>query len=902
MTVWKDWIRPSLFAVLTVLALTALPAAAQDAAPTTETTKPASNSQAGKTPDQQRKEQVKDLQAVTVTVELRKQSLQKYAGTAQAFTSDDLRGQSIDSIKELQVAVPGLSVANQEGNTEIYIRGVGSANSTELGDPAVAPHLDGVYIPRPRGLGLNFYDLERVEVNKGPQGTLRGRNALGGTINIVTKEPELNHLGGYLQADVGNDDSHGAEGAFNLPIGDKSALRLSGYATRKGYNAFNNVGVTNNKPAGIQKEGDVRASFLTQPTDRLKILLVGDYGHEGGTGYPGANIYSATQAGYLPGDVNLRDVVYRGPQGTLNNHIWGVLGKISYRFEPFNIEYSGSYRSVRFAQTNASSDGINWPGRNLAPVSAANPRGEDYDVFSNTYWQTRSKSTIHQLLLTSPEDSAWIWTLGGFHFKEDQKVGFFSVVDKGYCCYSGTEFTMNKVPGRSSAFFGDTTFPVSDRLRLKFGARRTRETKARNGVGGNWALTLGGDGYNCCFATRLGTEGFRPALLDRPNFNVGGLDSNAQKAQFLIEGVLQPGARDTLIQQLGGIVDGSKPNGTCVNRPDTNNGGAVTCPPNGQHTYANLTIPAVQAGSSEFTYNDYRTGFEFDLTDKNMIYATASTGHKSGGFNDSFDPTIIPSTYKPEKLLAYEVGSKNQFELGGHQGIFNVSGFYYDYTDQVFQDLTTIAIDQNGNASGFSLVNRNVGKSKLYGAEVQSTLRFGNGFMLDLNLLALKTEITKGIVADTRSQNFSAGGVTSQIDLKGNELPLASKLWANARIQQFISLPHGSFDWQALVSYRSSYYLTQFNLQPVTFVSDPQGTVARVVGANAAGFPDKQKGFFNVNLGIGYSPDNSVWRFEAYASNVFDKQVSQKALVGSGINVRFLNDARSFGLRARAEF
>ena len=890
-------------AALIALALLSLPVLAQNASPVGGAEQPAAPEQTSKRPEQQRKDKALDLQAVTVTVELRAQSLQKYAGTAQAFSAEDLRGQAINSVKSLQVAVPGLSVANQEGNTEIFIRGVGSANSTELGDPAVAPHLDGVYIPRPRGLGLNFYDLERVEVNKGPQGTLRGRNALGGTINIVTKEPELGHYGGYLQADVGNEDSHGAEGAFNVPVGETSAFRLSGYALRKGSNAFNNSGAAQNlKPAGIQKEGDVRLSFLTKPTDRLGVLIVGDYGHEGGTGYPGANIYSATQAGYFPGDVNLRNVVYRGPQGTLNNHVWGVLAKVNYRFDPFNVEYSGSYRSVRFAQTNASSDGIAWPGRNLDPVGATNPDGEDYDVYSTNFWQTRSKATIHQLLLTSPEDSDWVWTLGGFHFRENQKVGFLSLVDKGYCCYSGTEFTAPKVPGRSTAFFGDTTIPVSDRLRLKFGARRTRETKARYGIGGNWALTLGGADGGCCFATRLGTEGFLPALLDRPSFDVRGLDSNAQKAQFLIDGIRQPGERDTLIQQITGIADGSRPNGTCIDRPDTNNGGAVTCPADGQHSFANLTIPAVQAGSSKFKYNDFRTGFEFDLSKDNLLYATVSTGHKSGGFNDSFDPNVIPTTYKPEKLTAYEIGSKNQFELNGHQGIFNVSGFYYDYTDQVFQDLTTIAIDQNGNASGFSLVNRNVGKSKLYGAEVQSTLRFDRGFMLDLNLLALHTKISEGVVADTRSQNFGAGGITSQINLKGNELPLASKLWANARLQQFISLSGGSFDWQTLVSYRSSYYLTQFNLKPVTFVSDTQGNVERVESAYAAGFPDKQKGFFNVNLGLGYTPDNSIWRFEAYASNVFNKQASQKALVGSGINVRFLNDARSYGLRARAEF
>lgn len=887
----KAWLkRGAAFAMLVWLSA---PVIAQD------TPQDASATASGTNSSQEPGKKATNLKPVVVTVELRTQDLQKYAGTAQSLSSEDLRGMSINSVKSLQVDVPGLSIANQEGNVEIFIRGVGSANSTELGDPAVAPHLNGDYIPRPRGLGLMFYDLDRVEVNKGPQGTLRGRNALGGTLNIVTKTPELGVLGGYAQAEMGSSNSPGVEAALNIPVGEKSALRFSGYALRKDSNEFTNAGEDKRlTPAGLQKEGDVRASFLSKPTDRLSIFLMADYGHEGGTGYPGANIYSATQAGYMPDQLDLRQVVYRGPQGTLDNHIWGVQTRIDYKFDPFNLEYSGSYRSVRFAQTNASSDGVLWPGRDVSP------QGEDYDVWSDNYWQTRSKATTHQLLLTSPEDSKLVWTLGGFYFKEDQQVGYMALVDKGYCCYSGTEFTMPKVPGRSHAFFGDITFPVSDRLRLKFGARHTEESKQRIGIGGNWALTIGGDGYSCCFATRLGTEGFEPSLLDRPSFDVANLTTNAQKAQFLIDGVLAPGARDTLLQQLSGVVDGSHPNGLCVDRPDTNNGGAVTCPPNGENSFLNLTIPGPQRGSSKFKYNDFRTGFEFDVSDASLLYGTVSTGHKSGGFNDSFDPNVIPSTYKPEKLVAWELGSKNQFDLAGHPGTFNASGFYYNYTNQVFQDLTTIAVDPFGQATGFSLVNRNVAKSKLYGAELQSTLRFDHGFMLDLNALLLHTEITSGIVADTRSQNFAgnAGGITSLISLKGNELPLASKLWAAARLQQYIDMSRGTFDWQALVSYRSSYYLTQYNLDPVVFVKDNLGTVDRVEAASAAGFPDRQKGFATVNLGFGYSPENSIWRFEGYVSNLFDKQASQKALVGSGINVRFLNDARSYGIRARAEF
>src|SRR5690606_15000117 len=119
---------------------------------------------------------------VVVTVDRRTKNLQDYSGVASAFSEKKLESLGITNVRELSTQVPGLKIANQEGSTEIFIRGVGSDNNTELGDPAVALHIDGVYIPRPRGLGTAFFDIERVEVSSGPQGTLRGRNALAGTV------------------------------------------------------------------------------------------------------------------------------------------------------------------------------------------------------------------------------------------------------------------------------------------------------------------------------------------------------------------------------------------------------------------------------------------------------------------------------------------------------------------------------------------------------------------------------------------------------------------------------------------------------------------------------------------------------------------------------------------------
>jgi len=839
-----------------------------------------------------------DRDEIIVTANRRAENSQDVSGVVQALGADQLRQDGISELRQLQVAVPGLSIANQEGNVEIFIRGVGSANNTELGDPGAAPHLNGTYIPRPRGLGLMFYDLDRVEVNKGPQGTLYGRNALAGTLNIITAKPRLGEFSGYAQAEIANRSSYGAEGAINIPLGDTFALRAAGYYINRDY-GFKNVSTgapaSSLKPAGLEENYAGRLSLLWEPDDRLSISIVGDYGKETGTGYPGANIFSAVVgSGLRPDKLNLKHVVYRGLQGDMENELWGIQGKINYDFGSFGAELTGSYRSVDFYQVNASSDGIDYPGRDLSAVQ--------YDNYSGNFWQTKSKSQVYEARLFANDDQALRWNLGAFYFKEDQAVGYLALADRGYCCYSATEFTMPDVNGESYAFYADGTYDVADRLRFLAGIRYTEEKKSRYGIGGNWALTLGGEDFACCFATRVGTEGFRPALLDRPNFDVSNITTPQGMAQFLIEGVKTPGLRDTLIAQIGAIANGTNPNGTCIDRPDIDNG-FVNCPAlnpsntNGGFSYANLTIPGQQSGSSKFDFIDWRLGIEYDLSDDNMLYAKVSTGHKSGGFNDSFNASPIPETFSPEKLLVYEIGTRNSFDFFGRRAVFNLTGFYYDYSNQVFQDLTCINLDSTQTppvCNGYSLVNRNIGASRIYGAEAEMRFKLPGNFGLDINAAYLDTKVTRGTVADARAQDFGAGGNSPLISLVGNRLPLASKMNISARLSQWFDAGPGRLDWQALLNYRSSYFLSQFNEDDIVFLDGTRQN------AFSAGFPDRQKGYATLNLGIGYTIDN--FRLEAWASNFLNEEVSQKALVGSSLNIRFLNDARSYGLRVRVNF
>src|SRR5882757_7364755 len=173
-----------------------------------------------------------ELAEVVVSVERVTQTLQSYAGTAVTATQAELDSLGATNLVDLPSVLPGVEISNYEDNTNIYVRGIGSDANTELGDPAVAPHLDDVYVPRPRGLGVAFFDIERVEVNVGPQGTVRGRNALGGTVNIVSKKPERGKFDGYAQTAVGSYGNREYRGALNLPVGALAAARLSVYSAK----------------------------------------------------------------------------------------------------------------------------------------------------------------------------------------------------------------------------------------------------------------------------------------------------------------------------------------------------------------------------------------------------------------------------------------------------------------------------------------------------------------------------------------------------------------------------------------------------------------------------------------------------------------------------------------------
>ena len=214
------------------------------------------------------------LEEVVVTAQRRAESLQEVPITINALSGEQLSASGIEYTTDLQFHVPGFVLSPNAHFGLPFLRGVGTDQITVGLEGSVAVHSNGVYLPRLVSSIRDFYDIERIEVIKGPQGTLFGRNATGGVINITTRQPE-EEFGGYVDFRAGNYEAIRVSGAVNVPLAeDKATLRIAALGN------FDDGYATNPYLGEDVEETDVvsfRSQLLLRVTDDLSIRLFGDY-------------------------------------------------------------------------------------------------------------------------------------------------------------------------------------------------------------------------------------------------------------------------------------------------------------------------------------------------------------------------------------------------------------------------------------------------------------------------------------------------------------------------------------------------------------------------------------------------------------------------------------------------
>ena len=329
------------------------------------------------------------VQDIVVTATRSAVSLSKIAASVSAISADQIGAGGIKDIGSLALAIPNLSVGDQFGVNRTFIRGIG-LTSIDLGaDGAVAFLQDGVLIARPAAQLTGFYDVERVEVLRGPQGTLYGRGATAGAINLITKKP-TEELSGYARASYGHYNAVVLEGGVGgALVGDKVLARVSGkYDRRDGYgkNLFTGSDVDNRDAYAI------RGSLLFKASDDLDLLISADHFNEKDNNYAfhyfGPTVARENALGsILGGDtivtraaklgipVNYRDI-YSDQEALNRRHGTSVTGTLEWRPGDWNIKSITGYRDfTRFNRDDLDASNVWMFGQN------------NYDEKSTTFSQ-----------------------------------------------------------------------------------------------------------------------------------------------------------------------------------------------------------------------------------------------------------------------------------------------------------------------------------------------------------------------------------------------------------------------------------------------------------------------------------------------------------------------------------
>jgi iron complex outermembrane recepter protein len=576
------------------------------------------------------------LEEIVVTAQRREQSLQDASIALDVLSGDRLLKSGITNARDLSDIVPALTVTEGGGiNNQIYMRGVGNRANNDYLDPAIIVTYDGVALARGSGSAIGaFYDLERVEVLKGPQGTLYGKNATGGVLNVIPVPPRLGETSGYANASFGNYGEYTFQGALNLPAGERNAFRIAGnFVDHDGYNRDG----TNDA-----ERWSVRAQFLTEPTDDVRIRVAADYNDYGGAGNGTTPVGS-----YQP--VGLADYVFI-PSGLDDNEGSDTPAGNAYRQTILSAPGFGFLNPIQDkwfvdAQMYGVNAEVNWDTalgtwtiipawRETKQESLFNGPG-----FNSGWWNSEVKQTSLEVRLSGATDRLVNYVVGAYYFDEDM-VGNNTF---------NQEFVLPlqdyKQTGDSWAVFGQITWKLTDAARFVTGVRYTDDHKEMNGLIDNYIVFCGGLGPKFVTPPASFAQGCAvPGNL--PHFPT--LDTTAQADAFLIDN----GWAAAFIPIPPGVLI-----------PLTNGVGEI------------LHATTVNQSKYDKQKTTYRLALEWDAARDSMIYAGYETGYRSGGLQPS-----STSTYDPEYVDAYTIGAKNRFLDGRMQ--LNVELFYWDYQDQ----------------------------------------------------------------------------------------------------------------------------------------------------------------------------------------------------------------------------
>ncbi|MEZ5710234.1 MAG: TonB-dependent receptor [Blastomonas sp.] len=609
-------LRATLAAGTAAIALTALPALAQD------------DEGAG----------ASEGDVIVVTARRREESILDVPIAVTALGADDLADLQASDLSGVQGAVPNVNIVQGRGSAtsaNFFIRGIGQPDALQTFDPAVGVYVDGVYMSRIQGALLNLFDVARVEVLRGPQGTLYGKNTIGGAVNIVSRKPDFldTHYEGSFS--YGRFDEITAKGYVSTPLGDNMAFSLAGlWDERDGIVTDPLTGQRYNDRDNLSFRGILRAD----PAPGVELSLSGDYTRQRNALTLGQATTPLFQTDFGLGAVLLPPAVSDSPyryrastsfsngEGQKLDH-WGVAMTA-------NIDLSDSLELVSITSY-----------RDLEPEFFIDIDATEYEL-GDVFVGIDQRQWSQELQLKYSGDR--LNGVLGLYYLDEKVESHQEAYADDLFAFNGFPISFTRLIDdaqrtRSFAAFGQATYDFSDRFSVTGGLRYTREKKSYN---------------------RFTTTISDLALLN-------GID-------FLFPGSLPA----PLNSDDDAVFDAWTPSVTLSFKPDANK----------------------------------------------LIYASASRGFKSGGFNGRAnslsDLTLIVNgtsqlvtRFEPETVWTYELGAKGSFLDGAVR--LSAAAFYSDYKD--FQARVGGGVAGSAGAGVFPVLN--AGKLRITGFEFEATVK-----------------------------------------------------------------------------------------------------------------------------------------------------------------------------------
>lgn len=409
-------------------------------------------------------EQAQDVEAgglgeIIVTAQKRSESLQKVPISIAAFDTAKLEGAGISDTQMLQAAVPGLVATNTGSITSFYLRGVGTRFAFAGLEPSVAIYVDDRYVSRANASAFEFADVERIEVLKGPQGVLYGRNATGGAIRIISKDVAEN-FEGQVQAGYGNYNAWNISGTASIPVSDDFGIRLSALVKKR--DGF----ATNLDPRGFQESDNLdrqsyRAKVRWNVSDMVTTWLTLEYNRRRDTA--GTDVVDLS----APEGVNL-GIARGGISGRNRHEVATALADPTRQ-----RDYSANFRvEASLGPVDLTSISTYWNFRQIAMIDADGTSARLFDGTLHDKVQTLSQ----EFQLKSATSGPLSWILG-LYYLDDHIKDFDTLLDLRDLNGTLAEQGNADVRTRAIAIFGQAEYELATGLTLQLGGRFSHEKK-----------------------------------------------------------------------------------------------------------------------------------------------------------------------------------------------------------------------------------------------------------------------------------------------------------------------------------------------------------------------------------------------------------------------------------------